>query len=145
MVAILLFIISVPLTFSIFGMVAAYYAFVLRENGAEVVYGVKGGYFVTLNENVSLSTYIHDSQSSLDYLSRNYRLTICLKGNRLAAPELGGLRAIKGNFHLTLLVSNFEETDLEPLIAIHNLQSVETPSKTISKGWLARFRETRSQ
>ncbi len=145
LLAILLVVVSIPMVLVISGLIASYHASVVRHRGATVDYGVKGGYFVTLNETEDLPTFLVNCVASLNYLSKHYPLTIRLDERDLTNADLGELDQIKGTFYLSLRNAKIYENQFEQLIAIHNLRGVETTNTVIPECLLAKFNQSRLQ
>jgi hypothetical protein len=145
LIAILLVVVSIPMPLVISGLFTSYHASVLRHRGATVDYGVKGGYFVTLNETDDFSTFLSNCGTSLNYLSKHYPLTIRLDDRDLTNADLGELDQIKGTFYLSLRNATIDQNQFEQLIAIRNLRGVETSNTTIPEGLLAKFNQSRLQ
>lgn len=134
-----------PMVLVCSGLNASYHAGVVRHRGATVDYGVKGGYFVTLNETKDLPTFLVNCGASLNYLSKHYPLTIRLDGRDLTNANLGELDQIRGTFYLSLRNAKIDENQFEQLIAIRNLRGVETSDTAIPEGLLAKFEQSRLQ
>ena len=145
LIAILLVVVSIPMVLVVSGLFASYHASVVRHQGATVDYGVKGGYFVTLNKTEDLPTFLANCGASLNYLSKHYPLTISLDERDLTNADLGELDQIKGTFYLSLRNAKIDQNQFEQLIAIRNLRGVETSDTAIPEGMLAKFKQSRLQ
>ncbi len=145
LVAMLLIIVLIPTVLVISGLLASYHASVVRHRGASVDYGVKGGYFVALNETEDLPTFLANCGASLNYLSEHYPLVIRLDERDLTNTDLGALKQIKGTFYLSLRNAKIDESQFVQLIAISNLLGVETTNTVIPEVLLERFNQSRLQ
>lgn len=142
-IAILLVVVSIPMVLVVSDLFASYHASVVRHRGATVDYGLKGGYFVTVNETEDLATFLVNCGASLNYLSKHYPLTIRLDERDLTNADLSGLVQIKGTFYLSLRNAKIDENQFEQLTAIRNLRGLETSDTAIPEGLLAKFKQSR--
>ncbi len=145
LIAILLVVVSIPMVLVVSGLFASYHASVVRHRGATVDYGVKGGYFVTVNESEDLPTFLANCGASLNYLSKHYPLTIHFDERDLTNADLSGLDQIKGTFYLSLRNAKIDQNQFEQLIAIRNLRGVETADTAIPEDLVAKFKQSRLQ
>lgn len=145
LIAMLLVFVSIPMALVVSGLHASYHASVVRHRGATVDYGVKGGYFVTLNVNEDLPAFLVNCGASLNYLSNRYSLTICLDERDLTNADLSGLNQIKGKFYLSLRNAKIDQNQFEQLTAIRSLRGVETSGTALPEGWLVEFNQSRLQ
>ncbi len=132
-------------TICVSGVFAEYHAGVLRSLGAEVNYGVKGGYFVTTKSKANLSRFINDGRRSLDYLSRNYSLTIRLDGSEVTDQDLLVLDKISGPFYLSVRNTAITDAALTQLLPVANLKGIDAENSKITSTGLASFNRLRTQ
>lgn len=143
LIAILLVVVSNPIVLVGSGLLASYHASFVSHRGATVDYGVKGGYFVSVNETEDLPTFLVNCGSSLNYLSKHYPLTIQLDRRDLTTADLRDLEQIKGTFYLSLRDAKMDANQFEQLIALRNLRGIDTTDTAIPQGLLAKFKQSR--
>jgi hypothetical protein len=117
----------------------------LRWLGAEVTYGPKGGYFVTLPTESDVTEFLKRGRRDLNHISRYFHTTLELDGTSVCDSDLLLLEPTEGSMGLSLSLRNTAITDkgLEHLQGLPNVAGVDVTDSMVTKEAVREFRRSR--
>ncbi len=117
----------------------------LRWLGADVRYGPKGGYFVTLPPGSDVTEFLKRGTRDLNHISRYFHTSLELDGTTVSDSDLLLLEPVQGSVGLYLSLRNTAITDkgLQHLQGLPNVAGVDVTDSKVTKETIREFLRSR--
>lgn len=104
----------------------------LRWHAAQVTYGPKGGYFVTLPPGSEATGFLRRGAPALDYLSRCHHVTLDLGQTRVSDSDLRFLERVRGAISVSIENTAVTDAGLQSFYRMPGLSGVDVSNPHVS-------------
>jgi hypothetical protein len=114
------------------GGIEQYHVARLRWLGADIIYGPKGGYFVTLPPGSAVTDFLRHGAPALDYLSRRFHTTIRLDKTQVSDSDLQLLESVQGDIFVSLKSTGVTDAAIQSFHRMARLSGVDLSDSQVS-------------